>query len=206
MRIEIDTKTRTVRINNDAGFEQKHPRDNDGKFAHTGTITVRGNELAGFGVSGAELRMAAVDYYKKHLAGTTVKHPELGEIIFSQSGYKKPVSFSADERKLRLFPFLPEMIKQGKLIESEKDRDGRRNISKFYVLRSHVKLNGKEVRIRVNVREDNQGNLYYDHVIAKEKSLEQRSGPATNPAEISKGVNNSIEPEKWIVNLFIDNQ
>lgn len=32
MRIEINTRIRTVRICNDADFESKHPRDKDGKF------------------------------------------------------------------------------------------------------------------------------------------------------------------------------
>lgn len=205
MQIEIDTRTRTIRINNEF-TESKHPRDADGKFAEKGTITVRGNELAGFGVSGTELRAAAVDYYKKHLAGTSVKHPELGEILFSQGGYKKPISFSADERKLKLFPFLPDIIKKGELIEIETDRDKRRNINAFYVLRSVIALGKEKINVRINIREDNQGNLYYDHVIAKERTSGQRSDPATNPAELPKGVANSMPQNNWIVNIFLDKE
>ena len=205
MQIEIDTRTCTIRINNEF-TESEHPRDADGKFAEKGTITVRGNELAGFGVSGTELRAAAVDYYKKHLAGTSVKHPELGEILFSQGGYKKPISFSADERKLKLFPFLPDIIKKGKLIEIEADRDKRRNINAFYVLRSVIALGKEKINVRINIREDNQGNLYYDHVIAKERTLGQRSDPATNPAELPKGVTNSIHENSLVVNMFLDKE
>lgn len=59
--------------------ESKHPRDKDGKFGGGGgSITVRGNELGGHNMTKEELRAAAVDYYKKNLAGTSVKHPELG--------------------------------------------------------------------------------------------------------------------------------
>lgn len=210
MIIDINTKLNIISIQSDEycmqneWTESKHPRDENGKFAEKGAINIHGNELAGFGVSGSELRTAAVDYYKKHLAGTSVKHPELGEILFSQGGYKKPISFSADEHKLKLFPFLPDIIKHGKLIKKEPDRDGRRNINAFYVLCSVVILNKEKVYVRVNIREDNQGNLYYDHVIAKEKTSGQRSGPATNPAEMSKGFNNSVGQDDWIVNIFFD--
>lgn len=201
MRIEICTRTNTVRIFNKKPFNEADVcRNPKGEFAPKGTIIVRGNELAGFGVSGAELRAAAVDYYKKHLAGTTVKHPELGEIIFSQGGYRKPISFSADERKLRLFPFLPEIIKRGKIIETEKDRDKRPNVKSFYVLSANVNIGNQREKVRITIRRDDKGNLYYDHVIAK-KTL--GSSPVHNTGRGAQGVNNSVNTENWIVNLFL---
>lgn len=199
MQIEIDTRTRTIRINNEF-TESEHPRDADGKFAEKGTITVRGNELAGFGVSGTELRAAAVDYYKKHLAGTSVKHPELGEILFSQGGYKKPISFSADERKLKLFPFLPDIIKKGKIIKTEKDRYSRAQVEEWIILETEVEIENKTVTARVNLRKDGSGRLYYDHVISKTPS-----GTAYNVSQ-SRGINNSMPQNNWIVNMFLDKE
>lgn len=198
MKITVDSEQRTIRIDNEWS-ESKHPRDNDGKFAEKGTITIRGNELGGFNMTSAELRNAAVDYYKKHLAGTTVKHPELGDVIFSRGGYKKPIAFSADTRKLKLFPFLPEIIKRGELIETEKDRDNRNNVKAFYVLGADVKISGKQEKIRITIRRDDKGNLYYDHVVAK-RTLD--SSPAYNVGRDVQGLNNSIADSNLVVNIF----
>lgn len=185
--------------------EPDHPRRKDGKFApkgqgESGKITVRGNELAGFGTTGDALRTAAVDYYKKNLAGTTVKHHELGEILFSQSGYKKPVSFSADERKLKLFPFLPDIIKNGTVIETDTDKHKRANVSAFYTLKCPVEIDGKTENVRVSIRKDNMGRLYYDHVISKTLGNTPSGYKSGGP----KGVNNSIDQEDMVVNLFIE--
>lgn len=168
-----------------------------GDKGSSGKISVRGNELAGFGTTGDALRTAAIDYYKKNLAGTAVKHHELGDVMFSQSGYKKPVSFSADERKLRLFPFLPEIIKTGKVIQTEKDRYNRPQVDEWVVLESKISYKGEDTIVRVNLRKDSNGRLYYDHVISK--SL---GGTAYNDSQ-SKGVNNSIGQKEPVVNLFI---
>lgn len=201
MQIEIDTRTCTIRINNEF-TESEHPRDADGKFAEKGTITVRGNELAGFGVSGTELRAAAVDYYKKHLAGTSVKHPELGEILFSQGGYKKPISFSADERKLKLFPFLPDVIKNGQVLQTQTDRRERNNVSAFYTLKCPVKIEKNTEIVRITIRKDSNGKLYYDHVINNPLANSDR----LNKSGLAKGFNNSVSQESWIVNIFLDKE
>lgn len=204
--------------------ESKHPRDKDGRFGSGGgaqdSITVRGNELGGHNMTKEGLRAAAVDYYKKNLAGTSVNHPELGEVHFSMSGYKKPVSFSADERKLKLFPFLPEIIKQGEVIESKEDTHHRVNVTDFYTIKCPVQINGKEENVRLSVRKDNMGKLYYDHVISKPLANSDRlnesglakgnsySGktPTGNKSGGSKIDNTSIVDGELIVNLFFDEE
>ena len=185
--------------------EPDHPRHADGKFApkaqgESGSLNVKGNELAGFAITGEALRDVARTYYEENLAGHSVKHPELGDVFFSKSGHKKPISFSADERKLRMFPFLPDIIKNGQVMPDDKDRYGRKNVTAFYTLKSPVVYDGKTEIVRVTIRKDNMGRLYYDHVI--NKTLEET--PAGNKSGGSKGVNNSIAPEEWIVNLFIE--
>ena len=102
--------------------EAEHPRDEAGRFTDkgagsdtaTGTSTpssekqieIKGDELGKY-KDIKELRQKAVDYYRKNLSGTYVNHNKIGKIIFTLSGYKKPISFSADKRKLLLFPYLP---------------------------------------------------------------------------------------------------
>ncbi len=225
MQIEIDTQKRIIRITrttamtNDAEFERKHPRDKDGRFG-SGGITVRGNELGGHNMTREELRAAAVDYYKKNLAGTSVKHPELGEVHFSMGGYKKPISFSADERKLKLFPFLPDIIKQGEVIESKEDTHHRVNVTDFYTIKCPIQINGKEENVRLSIRKDNMGKLYYDHVISKPLANSDRlnesglakgnsySGktPARNKSGGSKIDNTSIVDGEFVVNIFFEGE
>ena len=156
--------------------EEDHPRDDDGKFgkggvkAKEGKVVLTGTELGGKDLEPSVLRNKAKEYYKNNLAGTKVKNPELGEIEFSSGGFRKPVSLSADIRKLQLFPALKEIIAKGKLIESEDDRYKRANVDKFYTLLSRVTLNGENIKVRVSIRKDSTGKLYYDHVVAKESS------------------------------------
>lgn len=197
-----------------SGFnEPDHPRHADGKFAPKGqgesgkAIAVRGNELGGFNMTDDELRSRAEQYYKKNLVGHTVERKDIGTILFSDGGFSKPISLSADTRKLKVFPYLPQIIQDGELISTAPDRKKRRNVKAFHVIAHDVKIGEDEpVRVRVTIREDNNGNLYYDHVIAKEKASGQRSDPATNPGELPTGVNNSLGQDDWVVNLFLDGE
>jgi len=202
---EGDDEPDQFQADNDAAFESKHKRDNDGKFAKLGEtsvekIEIQGNELGSKSMSSEELRQRAISYYKNHLAGTSVEHPKLGKILFSNSGFKKPISFSADTRKLKLFPFLPEIIKNGEIIEEENDRRGRSNIDYFYTLKSKVILDGKEEFVRISVRKDNSGKLYYDHVI--EKAL--KSTPTGNKSGGLKSFNSIVSNSEYIVNIFFE--
>lgn len=152
--------------------ESKHPRAENGQFGNSSRssvseIVLSGTELGGNNLEPSVLRNKAKEYYKRNLAGTKVKNPQLGEIEFSSKGFKKPVSFSADIRKLQLFPALKDIIAKGKLIEEETERYGRTNVTSFYTLRSSVKLGDKKINVRVSIRKDNSGKLYYDHVITK---------------------------------------
>lgn len=184
--------------------ESDHPRAPDGKFGakDTGAIAVRGNELGGFNMTPGELRSAAVDYYKKNLAGTTVRHPELGDVQFSMGGYKKPISFSADARKLKLFPFLPDIIKRGTIIEKQDDKRDRQNVNAFYTIKCPVQIDDKPENVRLTVRSDSNGRLYYDHVIIKPLANSDR----LNKSGLAKGVDNSITESDLVVNLFFDGE
>ena len=192
-------------ITNNDFKESEHPRDEDGKFtdgsvdasSKSSLIEIKGNELGEY-KDIKELRHKAVEYYKNNLAGKSVEHKELGKVIFTTSGYKKPISFSADERKLKLFPYLPDIIKNGVVDKEEKDDKGRTGFS-WIILKSKIKLGVKEEVVRINIRKDDDGNLYYDHVINKNPS-----GSAYNVSQ-SQISNSIIENNEYIVNLFIEN-
>ena len=206
MRIEIDTKTRTVRINNDAQFEQRHPRKDDGEFTKknggtNGTLVFDQTTLKYPNGDIKKLRAWADEYYNNHLAGHTTEHPELGKVIFTRGGFNKPRSFSADPRKLKLVPALPKIIAHGHIVSSDCDRKQRKNMDCVYKLETNLELEGKAITVRVVIRSDNNGRLYYDHSI-KEPELVS----AITNAGVTQVSNGSINSEKWIVNLFIKNQ
>lgn len=186
--------------------ESRHPRDKDGKFSSDDnkgySIDIDENKIASKSLPIQELRKKAKEYYYKYLAGTSVKRSDLGEIYFSHKGYKKPISFSADERKLRLFPYLPEIIEKGELVSEEQERYGRTNVSAFYVIKSKIIILGKEETVRVTIRKDNMGKLYYDHVINKAFG----KTPSENKSGGSSGLNNSLAKCVYTVNLFFEPQ
>ncbi|MDR0571394.1 MAG: hypothetical protein LBG48_00920 [Rickettsiales bacterium] len=114
-----------------------------------------------------ELRRVAREYYVNNIANTEVYNEEIGVVKFSKAGYKKPMSFGSDKRKLLVFPYLREIIKMGKIIKIEEERHGRGNIDQWFLLEEKVNVNEIILTVRVNIREDNSGKLYYDHYILR---------------------------------------
>lgn len=194
--------------------ETDHPRDNDGKFISRGRsgesksnpsdkpIEVKGTELGTY-TDIKELRQKVIDYYEKHLANTEVENPKLGKVLFTKRGYKKPISFSGDERKLLLFPYLPEIIKNGEIVKEEKDYRNRNNFDKIYLLKTSVFINKKEETVKVIIREDNNGNLYYDHTIDKGGTV---SSGYKSGSRNTSSMSNSINDENYIVNMFFEEE
>lgn len=129
--------------------------------------TLTGKELAPFNSSIEELREKASRYYQKELNGKSFENHKLGLIKFSDNAGKKPLSFSGNPEKLRVVPALKEIIKKGEPSKPEPDRYKRPNVKAVYTIKANVLLNGKDVSVGVNIREDNNGKLYYDHYIVK---------------------------------------
>ena len=147
--------------------ENKNESLEEHKENNKNPIIVKGDEL-GKNLSGKELRNKAEEYYKNNLANKTVKNEKLGTVKFSQGGFSKPISASGDERKLKLFPFLPDIISTGKVSDLKPDRYNRPNVKGFYTIRKTINFEGNECKVMVSIREDNNGKLYYDHAFIKD--------------------------------------
>lgn len=144
----------------DANFENKHPRDNDGRFSSWASLT--GKELGSY-KSIKELRQKAVDYYKNNLQGTTVKNKNLGSVLFSGKGLRKFIASSADEVKLKMILAIPSIIEKGEYSGAEKPSHTRTDsIVKFHRIGMKVFLGGKKYRASVLVGEDAAGNKFYN--------------------------------------------
>lgn len=89
------------------------------------------------------------------------------------------------------------------MLNTEKDKRNRNNFENIHILKSDVILNGDKENIRVIIREDNNGNLYYDHAINKGDFVssgyksESRKNPLTE---------DSMKQEDYIVNIFFEDE
>ena len=142
-----------------------------------------GRELGDFGDDVVALRTAARDYYARNLRGTSVEHPELGTVHFTQRGGRKVLSSSANPLKLRLFPALPEIIRGGRVEASTPNRDPVRhhNVKAFHWVTAEVEIAGERHKVGVTIREDTSGRLYYNHNLQEGESARfgAHSGPTS---------------------------
>jgi hypothetical protein len=121
-----------------------------------------------------ELRKLTIGFYKKNLADISVENAEIGTVKFSKNGYSKPISCSSHKHKLKVFPFLREIVTKGKLVERQKDKSGNHN-NNWFVLEAEITVDNSNLVVRVNIRQDANGKLYYDHAI--KKPLSDRASP-----------------------------
>jgi len=146
-----------------------------------------------------ELRNQAKNYYKENLAGTETKNKKTGRVIkFSNSAFKKVQAFSADERKLRVVPYIKEIIENGDL-QQEENRKNKNKNEKWWRIRCDIVYGGKPEAVGVNIREDQNGNLYYDHYIVNE-----RETLGSQSQSISPITSDSIAENEYVVNIFFE--
>lgn len=175
-------------------------------------IFLTGNEL-GEHKDIKVLRQKAADYYRDHLQGKTVEHPELGKILFSGKGLKNIVSSSGNENKLKLIPSLYEIIKNGEYAGSEDLAHPRTDgIIKFHRINNAVSLDGKNYKVSVLIGEDEQHNKFYnfnEDVDAWKKKSLSTDGPRQSrvygKASKSNIADNAEKVKaQYDVNLFIE--
>lgn len=126
-------------------------------------VEITGNELGDY-KDIKELRQKAVDYYKSNLQGKTVKHPELGEVLFSRKGRNKYEAFSGNPGKLKMVIALSDIVSKGEYLGPE-DLHKKRNDGaiRFHRIQKDVQV-GKDnpKSVQVIVWEDKNGNKFYD--------------------------------------------
>jgi len=123
-----------------------------------------GEEIAPRTVDVKTLRAAARQWYKDNLRGRSVTNLVSGwEIKFRSPN--KAFSFSANPDKLRLFAALEAVITHGEIKHSNppKDVTTEPTTRAYHWLESPVWLGGEVVTVGVTIREDANGNLYYNH-------------------------------------------
>lgn len=127
-----------------------------------GVVKITGQELGDY-KDIKELRQKAVDYYKTHLQGKSVEHPELGKVMFSGKGLKKFINSGADENKIKMLPAVSGIIQQGKYHGAEEPIHPRTDeIIIFHRINKDVFMGGKKYKASVLVGEDREGNKFYN--------------------------------------------
>jgi hypothetical protein len=149
---------------------------------HVATLT--GDEIAPHDAPIADLRAAAKKWFAENLSGKSVRSNALdADVEFASP--RKPLSASADPRKLKLFAAIPDLIEHGAKVDSQADIKGTRQVKAWHYLRGVVDLEGKPTSVTLSVREDGNGHFYYNHVV--EDAAPQRTDPASKAGGGSEG-------------------
>lgn len=171
-------------------------------------VGVNGDEIASTSVTDKELRELAKEWFDKNLRGTSVIH-EASKREIKFAGSKKPIATSGNVKKLRLFPALPELIRKGKmgdLIPVRTDHPKGANVKGYYWLTGKVRIGDEVVEVGVTIREDNNGNLYYNHnILESETPQNSEFKPLTKQALEQRGYDEdqSSSVHNGSLNLFV---
>ncbi|MDO5764094.1 MAG: DUF1073 domain-containing protein [Elusimicrobiales bacterium] len=172
--------------------ENKHPRKDNGQFG-TGSrqavskqkktaksvhfekadaylkdakpvAIIEGNEFEGNTV--AEKRNAAEKYFEANLRNKKFTNKDWGKDIKVLSA-SKALHEAFSEEKINAIKYLPDMLENAKYIGFEEDKKQRPNVKGFHYLACNVTINKKPQGVIMSVREDNNGNIFYNHILRK---------------------------------------
>lgn len=175
--------------------------------------SITGTEFGDEALPVADLRRAARAWYDTNVRGTAVVNAASGrEIKFGRGN--KAFGSSANPEKVKLFAALPALLERGEIVASEAPADAfaEKNVKAYHWLEGTVSIGGRSVRVGVTIREDDKGNLYYNHNPIKGKGPqppEARTTPAHKAGGLpSEGetLDQSLAPDVDGLNLAVVNQ
>ncbi len=164
------------------------------------TVKVTGKEFGDYSDI-KELRQKAIQYYKDHLQGTSVENKTLGKIDidenglveFTTAGRKKVESTSAQEQKLLIVKYLPNLIENATDIEKAEPVKERHKDDIFYYLHTSAEINGENVPVHITLVKHNTRRIqFYNHSVEKEDTLVNSATPnnvGNSPVSVSSTEN-----------------
>lgn len=124
-----------------------------------------------------KLREIGEEEYKK-LVGTVVVNDRDGrKIRFSGDQFGKPKSHSADPRIMRIIPALPQLLKNGILLDTRPETDQQKygNIKAWHTYGARANLDGQPLLVQLSTFELQDGtemvSLYHDHNVLSEEAV-----------------------------------
>lgn len=158
-----------------ADFEEKHPRDTKGRF-----IEVRGDE---FGKTDAELLANAKAFFKTNLQGKQFVNAHSGRrIIVGGKSLKKAINHLPDKGPLKALAKLPELLEDAVYESSRLPEGNEQNVHMYHYFVADLQFEGIQSVSRLKIREDNNGNWFYDQHIQ-----EKAKGPPLSQSAPPKG-------------------
>lgn len=180
-------------------------RDQRSLFQGKAVASISGEEIAPLSAPVAELRAAARGWYDANLKGKPVVSQALGrEVKFTNP--KKAFNASADPIKIRAFAALRELIANAPLIESRPPLDQAKEPTTraYHYLEAVVEIAGDPHFVGVMIREDANGDLYYNHRIQEGASPGPLgTGSKASPGTEGRALDQSIPEDAENLNLTI---
>ena len=157
---------------------------------------IQGDEFKGASVE--EKREKAKSFFEHELKGKEFENKDLGKTIKISSG-KKSFSESGYEDKINSVKYLPILLTDSKYLGRTEDAQKRSNVKGFHYFACKVETEKGPQLVLLSAKEDNSGNLYYNHHI-KDETVDSvkagiQSGTGTTASEDSIA---EINPKiKW---------
>ncbi|MBB3955931.1 hypothetical protein [Novosphingobium sediminicola] len=176
-------------------------------FDQTGKpiTSVTGEEIAPKGTPAKDLRAKVREWFSAHLRGTSVRSEALGRDVTFASP-KKMLSFTADREKLLAVAGLRDLIAKGELISSAPpyNQAHETSVRAYHQIGGTVSIAGKDRYVRVTIREDNNGNFFYDHVIPENAGRNPEApGYKSGPGETASALD-QIAKTPSVFNMEIE--
>ena len=135
-------------------------------------IEITGNEFEGLSLE--EKRENAHSYFENNFRNKDFYNKDWKKYIKVLSG-KKTFNNTADTDKINTFKYLDIMLENAVYLRCSKEEKNRSNIKNWHYLAIKVKSKKEENNdnkwiVIFSVREDNNGNIYYNHSINKEET------------------------------------
>lgn len=134
------------------------------------------------GLSDEEFKNKMLETLKSFKGNKIFNQSLNGDIEIRTSSIKKYKSFFADKNKRLIVPYIPKLLEKAKFREIEKSymQGKESNIKAYYKANIGITIDNNDYNVRLTVREDNQGNFFWD---ARIKEGSQHATPATNPGD-----------------------
>lgn len=91
----------------------------------------------------------------------------------------KAINEAFNEDKVNFIKHLPKVLTDSQYIGSMKDSKGRTNVKAFHYLACKINIGGHPQGVIISVREDNNGNIYYNHILRKKEAEDTNLSAST---------------------------
>lgn len=134
--------------------------------------------------------------------GTTVANADTGwGVQVTPSGIKASLHHGYDELLARSVPFIPQIIESGIHLDSIEKKPGLMS----HIFANKIRLDGQDYVVGFVLREDDNGNRFYDHELTEIISPDWlKPGPALQEGNVVHRTNRGISPDSLNADRFPD--